>query len=687
MDKVRILEEKGILVAGRFPNQSQFKISATVITQKYCKNGLPYDIAISWLQKAIRRGRPDEAQYCAASIGSLKGIFMSHLLNRLVVIASEDIGCANNNAIILASKTYFEALEKRKNRKKDSYLCDDDPVLLSSIMNLVCYMANSKKSRAVDWIVYNAQNTDTDIDVDIDVDVDFSYALNNGLILKAVRIIFNDQEFSSIRIEDKLKRKNVFKYWKLMIEYIKSKEQLIEIETVTQLYKLFCIRHDPLQIVHALLVCMNYSALLGTDTETEHLDWETALSLNPKVLDVAIDRHTHIGKYVLGRSMKHFVNEGCILNKWTPISNELDDLKNIKEQYHESIKTMNIFDHQQNAVDNLISEYKSESESKRNVSLGLNFPCGMGKTLISMQFFLNVIQTKNTNTISCIVIPKLELLKQFMHEWSSFLTSNKVNSWIHVCASIHLEKDKYQTDHVYWEKYIPGCVINKGFCHKIIMTTYASLSKVSHMDYDIVIFDEAHRRTEKNKLYGNVDICLEVTATPKQIIRNSVNCYLNEAISLGFLTDYKMAFNISISEALNKCNKLIVYCKNIVESELFYHLIKKTVTSERPVLLLTSNQTSDIKKQSIEIFKKEQHAVIINCRMLIEGIDIPDCNGIYLTYNTKSETMLVQTLGRAIRKHPDKQVGMYMFRDHTDTKIIDKLRKYDEEIDTRLEVS
>src|SRR3989338_1934211 len=101
---VQQLEEKGIMVDGRYPRKDHINIvKSGVIFQQYCHDGLKYDVCVSWLQKAIRRNLLDEALYCASQMIKLGRMFESHCLNRLLLISSEDIGGVEPN---IASVTW-----------------------------------------------------------------------------------------------------------------------------------------------------------------------------------------------------------------------------------------------------------------------------------------------------------------------------------------------------------------------------------------------------------------------------------------------------------------------------------------------------------------------------------------------------------------------------------------------------
>ena len=676
MNTILLLEALGITSDGYFPPQ-ELSIKSSVIAQKYCEDGLPYDVAISWLQKAIRRGKEDEAMYCAAQIGNLKGVFLSHLLNRLVVIASEDIGCANSNAIVYVSQVYFEALEIKKRGD------DCNSIMRQSIMKLVMYLSESPKSREVDWIIHLMDGVNCVIEPNSDQNLaKFRSYLERGNAWDASRLAMASHKSGltckkqSISIDGSLKRRKVFNYWKIMIE---SNDKVIY-----QLYRLFCKRYDLLQLIHAVLICCGYSRSTESRLDmVKPMEWDDALVYGPTLLDVAVDRHTHIGRSVLGRGMKHFILEGCKLKDMKPIYRELEHISMLEQQYDKQIVSMVPYTHQTASISELL-DYVAEGETE----LGLYYPCGMGKTIVSMCFYKEIIElfkAEGNHCLTCIVIPKLELLKQFISEWSNYLTNNNMDTWIYINASIKLERQQYHSKYIHWDMWQGTTSSLK--CDKIVLTTYASLSKLSGIEFDLVIYDEAHRKTESVDSW----LSLDVTATPKEYLHKSVTFGLDRAIEFGYLSNYKMQFSVSIHNALAKSNKLIIYCKTIAETLEYQTIVKKLFDNQsnkslpsRPVLALTSKQKTDAKTESIELFRKSRMAVMVNCRILVEGIDVPDCDGVYLTYNTKSEILLMQTLGRAIRKSSKKPHGMYMFAEKQDNHIISILSRYDHSIASRL---
>lgn len=107
------------------------------------KNGYRLDEVVSALQKEIRRGNELMASYWAFEMN--ESGYWRYCFRRLQVVAGEDLGLANPEAMILVSSTYSSLLAQDKVKK----IIQVDNNVLGFI---VSYMARSKKSRVVDYI-------------------------------------------------------------------------------------------------------------------------------------------------------------------------------------------------------------------------------------------------------------------------------------------------------------------------------------------------------------------------------------------------------------------------------------------------------------------------------------------------------------------------------------------------------
>jgi len=106
------------------------------------KNGFSLFEVTSAFQKSIRRGLEVEAMYWAME---MEAKYHAYLWKRATVIASEDIGMANNNIAILISslKSSYEEAKKK----------DRDERLLF-VSHAILALCRSKKSREVDEFIH-----------------------------------------------------------------------------------------------------------------------------------------------------------------------------------------------------------------------------------------------------------------------------------------------------------------------------------------------------------------------------------------------------------------------------------------------------------------------------------------------------------------------------------------------------
>lgn|SRR3989344_1380395 len=107
------------------------------------KSGYKLDEVVSALQKEIRRGNELMASYWAFELNDSG--FWRYCFRRFQVIAGEDIGLANPQAMILVSSTYASLL--LQNAKQKITQVDNNIIGL-----VVSYLSRSAKSRHIDYL-------------------------------------------------------------------------------------------------------------------------------------------------------------------------------------------------------------------------------------------------------------------------------------------------------------------------------------------------------------------------------------------------------------------------------------------------------------------------------------------------------------------------------------------------------
>lgn len=107
------------------------------------KNGYKLDEVVSALQKEIRRGNELMSKYWALEMN--ESGYWRYCFRRMMVIAGEDVGLANPEAMILVSST-FSALLAQERIKKVFHI-DNNVIGFMAI-----YLARSPKSRHTDYL-------------------------------------------------------------------------------------------------------------------------------------------------------------------------------------------------------------------------------------------------------------------------------------------------------------------------------------------------------------------------------------------------------------------------------------------------------------------------------------------------------------------------------------------------------
>ncbi|VVT53203.1 uncharacterized protein SAPINGB_P003455 [Magnusiomyces paraingens] len=103
---------------------------------------------------------------------------------------------------------------------------------------------------------------------------------------------------------------------------------------------------------------------------------------------------------------------------------------------------------------------------------------------------------------------------------------------------------------------------------------------------------------------------------------------------------------------LEKYLSTLIFCVDIKHAEdLATKFQEHNISAE-----YISSKTPDGERAAIlKRFKNRETPVLINCAILTEGTDIPNIDAIMLLRPTRSESLLVQMVGRGLRLHPGKE--------------------------------
>lgn len=654
MQKPTVLVDRGLLLPGMFPvPRSDIKVVKNgVLFQKYCYNGMPYDVAISWLQKAIRLGYEDEALHCAWQVYKLGKIFRSHLLNRLITIASEDIGPAERGLFVPLSELYLET-KRLNNQGQDT---------CKNITIMVCALVRARKSRITDLLYHKAETGDPPGVLEDQYE----------LVVRAISLM-KDGTPGPVTLEyngtTRIMTKPIFRIWK---------DLLVAGPEVVALMEVFIHQPDILHLIHAILIA--YSGDVVESTILPECPSPSLVFGNDEIkypiLNRSIDMHTYWGRKYLGRGMHDFIYYGSVVNNAYPQPGEEELISYFRKMYPpREQSTASIRDYQEEIAVRSEQFFISRDEA------WVVMACGTGKTKTAFWIY-----DRMNPGYSIVVLPFLEILKQFVTVWSEMFSGKT-----HHCAVMASTRKDFKMSEATSFSYIGSVGDFKIFSllkggRKIIFTTYASLRTLLKWkpDVDLVIYDEAHHykphhRTGRKRLF--------LTATPSggtALPEDTLGFYhMSQAIGDGHLSDYRVHILDPLedpSDHLDRVfrvgNKVIVYASYVATAMELMSLVEDSKHSCHTI----TAKTDQTKRKAIfsEFLDSGNKCAIFNCATLGEGVDLPSCDAIYINSGYNSPQRVVQAFGRALRPHKDKAMAhIFIVGDKNHKKKLDAMLTYD----------
>lgn len=319
-------------------------------------------------------------------------------------------------------------------------------------------------------------------------------------------------------------------------------------------------------------------------------------------------------------------------------------------------------------------------------------PCGFGKTKVTVGAAKGVIK-------KAIICCPSNVIQNQWHEtllrYNAFANDN-----IHIISS-------YGTTDV---DTISRLLENDVYC---IITTYMSSHLLVDMireNIELLVLDEAHHMvgvvaSEENKegrtrrlLMKAVEIGikrLSLTYTPRFIVnagdtkvkyltmdddsvfgKKIVDVRIRDIIKKGILPDYRVwslrdkhkkgrgligkaeclleawnATHIVRGEERNILHHLIVYALNTEDAKMLEDFFKEKIEDDTVVIRV---EGGDKLEEPIERFTRTRRAIIVNCFVLNEGVDIPIADSVAIMYPKQSRGQITQMVLRPGRWYEGK---------------------------------
>ncbi len=319
----------------------------------------------------------------------------------------------------------------------------------------------------------------------------------------------------------------------------------------------------------------------------------------------------------------------------------------------------------------------------------MNIFCGGGKTVLYQKFIDEYFI--NYSTI-ILVVPTLNLLGDMTQRFSTLCSALKINMFqigSHVDGS---------TDSDSIRQFIE--VNERSF----IISTYKSvellvepLQNTNKRDV-LFIFDECHKCCSKIEQQEHIlvklktiDECIKhvifATATPKYssikkyIGMNNIeyfgeticNIPMTRLIREEFLCSYKIIvkevshqlngvsnyYNASINIlrkyiTTNVVKKILLYTNSIDTIQIIFDALKNNAFFNKFDLFMAHSRMNPtlINQNKNDFVESRNVAIMVNCQLFTEGINIPELDSVVFCDPKNSESEIIQCFGRALRRDP-----------------------------------
>ena len=129
--------------------------------------------------------------------------------------------------------------------------------------------------------------------------------------------------------------------------------------------------------------------------------------------------------------------------------------------------------------------------------------------------------------------------------------------------------------------------------------------------------------------------------------------YQRKEISV--LASSRIQCGLMILERLRPEDRIIVFCERIAQAEAMTGLLRRRFGNN--CVLYHSGMTKDARERNMLLFREHSARILVSCRCLDEGIDVPDANiGVVLS-GSAVERQHIQRMGRLIRRAQGKDAA------------------------------
>ena len=150
------------------------------------------------------------------------------------------------------------------------------------------------------------------------------------------------------------------------------------------------------------------------------------------------------------------------------------------------------------------------------------------------------------------------------------------------------------------------------------------------------------------------ELILELRRTENEALialAEALNALILRRRALIATADSRLWTTLDIVDASKRSDRIIIFTERIVQVDALLFLLKD---EGYDAVRYTSEMEKSEKRRALEQFRSGEKRILIACRALDEGLNVPDCNVGILLSNTATKLQRIQRSGRVIRKGEGK---------------------------------
>ena len=145
-------------------------------------------------------------------------------------------------------------------------------------------------------------------------------------------------------------------------------------------------------------------------------------------------------------------------------------------------------------------------------------------------------------------------------------------------------------------------------------------------------------------------------------------CYQRK--SLCIFAKERIPCCIQLLEKLTGRNRVLIFCERIEQAEAIAGVIRHQFGAGI-CGIYHSKMSAEARKRNLALFRSEAVQILVTCRCLDEGIDVPDADAGIVVSSSSLKRQRIQRLGRIIRQFPGKSAACLYYiyvRESTDNR-------------------